>query len=82
MEGQYRLGVAYEDGLGTGIDLDKARWWYEQAAEPRSGVALKRSWLSGTTYGQLLPYADGEVLPGHSVAGERLRLLVEFRGLE
>lgn len=80
MEGQYRLGVAYEDGLGTAIDLKKARWWYEQAAEPRSGVALKRSWLSGTTYGQLLPYTSRKAKPGHPAAQARLNKIKHFVG--
>lgn len=31
-EGQFKLAEMYEQGLGTPADLEKARFWYEQAA--------------------------------------------------
>ncbi len=37
-EAMYRLGLAYEQGLGGDVDLDKAAHWYEKAARPKTGM--------------------------------------------
>lgn len=35
----YYIGVMYEQGRGSAIDYDKAREWYERAADKGSGAA-------------------------------------------
>lgn len=73
-EAQYRLGIAYEEGLGTEINLKKARRWYEKAAAPKSGWEFSTS-VSGRTKGQYLPYPTGEKSDGHEGAKRRLEQL-------
>lgn len=73
-EGQYRTGIAYEEGLGTAIDLEKALYWYRQAASPKSGFEFRTS-VSGRTKGQYLPYPTGEKSEGHEGAKLKLKSL-------
>ncbi|MFV1993260.1 MAG: hypothetical protein ACC635_05090 [Acidiferrobacterales bacterium] len=39
---QYFLGVMYEEGLGSDVDLKSARMWYEKSARQNYALAIKK----------------------------------------
>lgn len=49
VEGEYNVGFCYESGIGTVIDLKKAKYWYHRAA--LQGDELSKSRLKGLTRG-------------------------------
>jgi len=44
---QLRLGIFYENGWGTSIDLEKAEHWYKKAAEQKASGAWAEGQLVG-----------------------------------
>ncbi|MBQ0139919.1 MAG: sel1 repeat family protein [Kurthia sp.] len=49
VEGEYNVGFCYESGIGTAIDLKKAKYWYHRAA--LQGDELSKLRLKGLTRG-------------------------------
>jgi TPR repeat protein len=41
-EAQYNLGVVFERGLGTPIDIELARKWYKEAASQGFDKAIEK----------------------------------------
>ena len=41
-EAQYQLGYSYENGIGVPINVGRAKYWYEKAAEQGNGNARRR----------------------------------------
>ena len=74
-EAQFRLGIAYEEGLGIGVDLSEARYWYSRAARRKYGIDSEISVVGGTK-GQRVPRSSGEQSEGHLEAAQRLRKLL------
>ncbi len=46
---QLRLGIFYENGWGTEIDLDKAEYWYQKASSQNSSGGWAEGKLVGAT---------------------------------
>ncbi|MEO0410412.1 MAG: hypothetical protein AAF221_01055 [Pseudomonadota bacterium] len=75
-EAQFRLGIAYEEGLGTEVDLGEARYWYSRAARRKYGIDSGISVVGGTK-GQRVPRSSGEISEGHQEAKDRLKQLLQ-----
>ncbi len=72
-EAMYRLGLAYELGLGVEVDLDKAADWYEKAARSKTG--LEYNYLYNR------PVQKGPSSEGNAEAQYRLGMMyLEGRG--
>ena len=41
-DAQYQLGYSYENGIGVPINVEKAKYWYEKAAEQGNSKARRR----------------------------------------
>ncbi len=63
-ESQYRLGLAYEKGIGVEVDLKKASRWYDKAADAKSGLQY--------TGGTAIAINTGPQTYGHKEAQYRL----------
>jgi len=46
---QLRLGIFYENGWGTKVDVDKAEYWYKQAAAQKASDAWAEGKIVGAT---------------------------------
>ncbi|MBQ9251961.1 MAG: SEL1-like repeat protein [Clostridia bacterium] len=40
--GQFNLACFYEEGIGTGIDMEAAKAWYIKAAEQNHDLAIRK----------------------------------------
>ena len=41
-DGQFNLACFYEEGIGTGIDMEAAKMWYGKAAKQNHDLAIKK----------------------------------------
>lgn len=69
----YRLGLNYEEGIGTEQNLDAAVRWYKEAGRHKSGLKWR--------YGSEIATNVGPETPGHPIAQYRLGMMyLEGRG--
>lgn len=73
-QAQLRLGIAYEEGQGVPLDLDRARHLYRLAATTSGGTIHVYSPPVGRNgRGQVIPVNTGPIQPG--LAEAKLRLV-------
>lgn len=74
---QYRLALAYEEGVGVEQNFDTAVRWYKKAADEKSGL----KWVG---YGKKrIAMNVGPEVPGHPIAQYRLGMMyLDGRGVK
>jgi len=72
-QAQLQLGIAFEDGLGVPVDLDRASRLYQQAASDSGGAVYIYSPPVGREgSGRVIPVANGPRRQGLAAARARL----------
>ncbi len=73
---QLELGLRFEEGVGVGVNLAKARALYRAAASNSGGTAWIYSPPAGNgDHGRVLPIKTGSRRPGLAEAKARLKAL-------
>jgi hypothetical protein len=76
-QAQLDLGIAYEEGRGVAVDLERAEGLYRMAAANSGGVIWIYSPPVGNgTSGRVIPIDRGKIEGGLLAAKSRLHLLV------
>ncbi|TNE65489.1 MAG: hypothetical protein EP335_05525 [Alphaproteobacteria bacterium] len=79
----FALGMAYENGMGTDVDLKAAAHYYKKAATPSSGQTYIYVPPAGHVDGYSMPVTTGPATAGNAEAQYRLGLMYrDGRGVE